>query len=209
MASTQNLFLAIISFAALAATGCVGPMACGPAGCDASGPIARNTCDGCDGCGELYIDPWINEPAEACDPCDACGNYNGQSCGKCRSIFSGLACLWGYRYDGGGACGDCGLSSCGGCGAEAVSCDGCAGGCDSCDGGGYVGGHMGQPLETFGPGASMPPGVPTPVPENSLEIQGDVEIVPSGEPEYQPRRTRQIFRNRGGADTEMPPSRVR
>lgn len=97
-------------------TGCCGPMMCG-------------SCD--TGCGELYIDPWINEPAKP-DPCDSCGNYNGQSCGSCRPVLSGLATLWGYRYDGG--C-DSGCDSFGSgfepaCGIEAP-----CGGCDSCSGG--------------------------------------------------------------------------
>ncbi len=107
-------------------TGCVGPLACGPTG--SCGPLALNSCDGCgecEGCGELYIDPWINHPADTCDPCDRCGNFNGQSCGKCRSVFGGLASLWGYRCDGGYVDTGCG------------GCDGA--GCDSCgDSGGAV-----------------------------------------------------------------------
>lgn len=101
------------------------------------------------GCGDCYVDPWINEPAECCDPCDACGNYNGQSCTSCRPVFSGAKTIWGYRY-GGGACGGCdsGCDACGptcgiepacgiepgcgfepGCGMEA----GCGlGGCPDC-----------------------------------------------------------------------------
>lgn len=142
--STKFAFVAIACFTICFASGCVGPMACGPGGCDAAtGPLAFNSCDGCsdcEGCGELYIDPWINHPADCCDPCDQCGNFNGQSCGKCRSVFSGIKSLWGYRIDNG--CDDCGNSGCGGgccapepsCGAlGGLSCgceDVCSGGCD-------------------------------------------------------------------------------
>lgn len=119
-------------------TGCCGPMMCG-------------SCNS--GCGEIYIDPWINEPA-GCDPCDSCGNYNGQSCGSCRPVLSGLATLWGYRYDahcdGGGGCDSIGGGFEPACGIEAPcgACDSCqggfepacgietpCGGCDSCHGG--------------------------------------------------------------------------
>ena len=80
------------------------------------------TCNDCTGCGELYIDPWINHPADCVDPCDQCGNHNGQSCGKCRSVFSGVASLWGYR-----------------CGCEQSAGPISLGGCDSCGGGCDVG----------------------------------------------------------------------
>ena len=83
-------------------TGCCGPLA--------------NACRS--GCGEVYIDPWINEPCD--DPCDSCGNHNGQSCGSCRPLYAGVKTVWGYRYDGG-------CDSCSGC-------DSCGGGCDSCGG---------------------------------------------------------------------------
>ena len=111
----------------VASIGCVGPIGHGGCGSNACGPNAcgpgacgHGGCgSGCSGCGELYIDPWINDPADCCDPCDCCGNHNGQSCGKCRSIFSGAKCLWGYRCGNEGACGD-------------ASCDGaCDGGCDA------------------------------------------------------------------------------
>ena len=109
--------------------GCVSPMACGPT---ANGPIALgHPCDGCgqcDGCGELYFDPWINHPPDCCDPCDKCGNYNGQSCGRCRSVFAGVKTIWGYRCDDG--CDSCGEAA---CGCEAGrSCGPSCGGCDAC-----------------------------------------------------------------------------
>jgi len=133
---TSCLFLSLSLFAA---TGCVTPFGCDPtnqcsSGCQANGPILFGRsgagCGDCEGCGELYVDPWINERADCCDPCDACGNHNGQSCGKCRSVFSGIESLWGYR------CGDdtecSGAGSCGGsCGN---ACDG-RGGCEACGGG--------------------------------------------------------------------------
>ena len=164
-------------------TGCVGPMACGPDG--SCGPVGLASCDGCgecEGCGELYLDPWINHPADACDPCDKCGNYNGQSCGKCRSVFSGIASLWGYR------CGDCpppacgcGNVSCGGCDGVALGgCDGVA--CDGCDGCGVSHG-------------TYLSGEPTPA-----EV---IEIAPAEKP-FQPERTRKIFRARPSI-AEGPP----
>lgn len=189
-------------------TGCVGPMACGPAGCDANGPIAMHgsSCGGgcstgCDGCGELYIDPWINHPADNCDPCDQCGNYNGQSCGKCRSVFSGVKSLWGYRCGddcggcdscevtcgsgalfAGGECG-CGIEACGGC-----SVGGCDSGCDSCGGGvTYLSGEPTMAGETI-------------VHENP-SANGKTAV---SKP-YAPERTKKIFRNRQAANASMPP----
>lgn len=131
------LFLAgFIAFA----SGCCGPM-WQPGGCGSScgdgscGGLASNCggcqdgCGSCQGCGELYIDPWINHPADCCDPCDACGNFNGQSCGKCRSVFAGVKSLWGYRCDDGcdggcaGECGGCQSSGCSTCGTSDCGCD--------------------------------------------------------------------------------------
>ncbi|TWT86463.1 hypothetical protein [Neorhodopirellula pilleata] len=103
----------------LLSVGCCGPM-WQPGGCgSACGTTACGTCDdgcgNCGGCGELYIDPWINHPPDCCDPCDCCGNYNGQSCGKCRGVFAGVKSLWGYKCvdDGGGCDGGCDSGSCG------------------------------------------------------------------------------------------------
>ena len=124
--------LVLVGCALVGLTGCGGPMSagCGPlGGCTAAvgGGCGTAGCDSCTGCGELYVDPWINHPPDCIDPCAACGNYNGQSCGKCRSAFSGIKTLWGYR---------CGCPS----GPIAMtdrqfapSCSaGCDGGCDSC-----------------------------------------------------------------------------
>lgn len=118
--TAQSLLLALcISFT----VGCCGPMwnHGGYAGACAGG--CNDGCGACDGCGELYIDPWINEPADACDPCDSCGNFNGQSCGKCRPVFAGVKSLWGYRCDDGrgGHCG--GSCDAGGFGSD-CGCDG-------------------------------------------------------------------------------------
>lgn len=186
MSLANRISTVLCCAAVLWMSGCAGPMACGPGG--ACGPIAFNSCDGCgdcEGCGELYIDPWINEPADACDPCDRCGNYNGQSCGKCRSIFAGFPSLWGYRCD--APCDSCGVGSCDGgcdgcsvdvgCGLEpACGCEpGC--GCDTCiasDGGDAVISIASEP---------------TPAKRIS-------EAKPAPEP-YKPRRTRQIFKPRG------------
>lgn len=130
MSSANRLSALVLGLVVTWMSGCaVGPMACGPNAC---GPIALGHpcggCGNCDGCGELYIDPWINHPPDACDPCDSCGNYNGQSCGKCRGVFAGIRTLWGYRYDGG--CDSCGDASCGCDGAPA--CGPSCGGCDAC-----------------------------------------------------------------------------
>lgn len=136
MSFAKQFSFVLGTFALVWATGCCGPLRCGPQSCGTSGPLAMHNCDGCgdcDGCGELYIDPWINHPADRCDPCDRCGNYNGQSCGKCRSVFGGLRSLWGYRCDGNcsGGCDSCGGGSgCDSCGVS--SCSGGCGGCDSC-----------------------------------------------------------------------------
>ncbi len=166
-------------------TGCVGPMACGPAG--NCGPVAfGSSCDGCgecEGCGELYIDPWINHPADCCDPCDRCGNFNGQSCGKCRSVFSGVASLWGYRCDSG--CGDCGEATCdGGCGAFLSLGGGCDAGCDGCD-------------SCCSPGDLVHVAI-EPTPAKKI-----VEAAPAEKP-YTPHRTRKIFRKRPDV-AEGPP----
>ncbi|WP_164104186.1 hypothetical protein [Candidatus Laterigemmans baculatus] len=80
------------------------------------GPMLAKACRS--GCGEVYVDPWINEPFH--DPCGSCGNYNGQSCGSCRVPYAGVKTVWGYRYDSG-------CDSCDGCSS-------CGGGCDSCGG---------------------------------------------------------------------------
>lgn len=108
-------------------TGCVGPMwhkgSCGVAACGSNAcgtGSCGDGCGSCQGCGELYIDPWINEPADCGDPCDSCGNYNGQSCGKCRGIFAGVKSLWGYQCDDGHGAGGCdGGCDSGGCGCGA------------------------------------------------------------------------------------------
>lgn len=129
MSSVNRISALVLCFAITSLTGgCVGPMACGPKAC---GPLALghpcDGCDQCDGCGELYIDPWINEPADCCDPCDTCGNYNGQSCGKCRSVFAGARTLWGYRY---GGCDGCHKTECD-C-QPTNHCGSACGGCDAC-----------------------------------------------------------------------------
>lgn len=120
----------LLIFGLTLSVGCCGPLwnpGCGT-GCGTGCATAcGDGCGACGGCGELYVDPWINHPADCCDPCDACGNYNGQSCGKCRPVFAGVKSLWGYRCDDG-----CGCDS--GCG---VACDGgCDSGCGDCGCGG-------------------------------------------------------------------------
>lgn len=203
MHAAKQFATSFACFSLLWVTGCVGPLGCGPIGgcgpmaCGSGGgcgPIALHNCGGCgdcDGCGELYVDPWINHPPTG-DPCDGCGNHNGQSCGKCRSVFDGFASLWGYRCDDGGGCdsGNCGtacasplLGGCGGgcggscgtsCGGCESSCDGgCDTGCSSCGGG-----HD----QMYISGDSLPPG-------------SYVESQPARA--FKPSRTRQIFKPRG------------
>ena len=173
-----SIFAAVISF-----TGCcTRPLIC-PNG--AGGPLAFGStcagCDQCDGCGELYVDPWINHPAEACEPCDGCGNYNGQSCGKCRSVFGGFPSLWGYRST---------PLGCDGAGCAAAQeghsgCDSCDGGCTGCRG------------EAFGV-------QPMEVPQADGKVMRIVEPTPAGkvimaqpsDSRYHPHRSREIFRDR-------------
>lgn len=174
-----SLFAALISF-----TGCcTRPMIC-PNG--VGGPLAFHStctgCDQCDGCGELYVDPWINHPAEHCDPCDGCGNYNGQACGKCRSVFGGFPSLWGYRAT---------PLGCGGCGDA-----GCDGGYSGCQGEMF---HV-QPMEL--PQADsqvMRIMEPTPA--------GKVIVAQPSDSRYQPHRSREIFHDRqddaNGDDNEI------
>lgn len=157
----------ICSFSALAAAalGCCGPLACGPVGCRG-------------GCGECYIDPWINDPAPCCDPCNHCGEFTGQRCTTCRPFFSGVPSLWGYRYDA-GCCDSCGH---GGAVGMGVGHGGCADGC--CDG---ASGSISVPphgSRRIGP-EEVPPG------ETILE-DADAESQ-----SYMPSRNRQIFRPRG------------
>jgi len=186
MSLTQRFSATLFGLSLLWFTGCVGPMACGPNG--SCGPIAFGTsCDGCgecEGCGELYVDPWINDPADCCDPCDKCGNHNGQSCGKCRSVFDGIASLWGYRCDSG--CDDCGNSACGGgCGlAVSSGCDSSCGGCDSC----------------YGASDGLMHITAEPTPAKQI-----VEAVPADAP-FKPQRTRKIFQPRPSVAAGPPQS---
>ncbi len=139
--------LLILIAATAVSTGCVGPLG-GPAMPGRRGQCAdcypvdfhpvqcQDKCGGggcgpCRGCGELYVDPWINHPPTI-DPCDSCGNHNGGTCGACRPTLRGFKTLWGYRCD--GCPGPC----------ESGGCDG---GCDSCGSPEIVGGGVvGRPV---------------------------------------------------------------
>lgn len=202
----QAVLLSACMLVVVSLAGCVGPMACGPimsggggggcgGGCNRGGALGTSGCrmfagncggcDACNGCGELYIDPWINEPADIHDPCDCCGNFNGQSCGGCRPIFSGIKSLWGYKCDGGcgGGC-DGGCSS-GGCGAGGCDGGGCdSGGCSSCGGGG--GGDYDGAINYSHGGESYVQGEPT------LAHNSSISVSPRGQA-YQPEHTRKIF----------------
>ena len=199
--------LALLALVVPLAVGCVGPMAYPPGSlcCDSSGvgPFALgcggSKCGDCSGCGELYIDPWINHPADICDPCDKCGNHNGQSCGKCRSVFSGIPSLWGYRRcDDGCDCGvgtcsgSCGLfsflrrpSGCDACGEASCGCDGVTHGSPS-----YGSSHEFLPADDYVVGQAV-----SRRPTSSRGGGSIVEIHPAPKP-YQPHRTRQIFQQR-------------
>ena len=195
MSASRRLGIGLGFVVILAGGGCVGPMACGPAGCDGPGLVTLHHRNASGHCGEWYVDPWVNHPAAACDPCDGCGNHHGQSCGHCRPIFSGFRSLWGYRQD----------PPPSGCHLH---------GCDSCHESVHVGGgHLhGQPLP---PGTRMVPpngpsrpsrGIPTPAPEapapeplwDALETDDEGLSEEADQARSLPRRSRQIFRSRGG-----------
>lgn len=209
MAIARKWGFGLLGLAALSLSGCVGPMACGPTGCDAHGPVAWNDCGGCgncESCDEWYIDAWINHPADACDPCDGCGNYNGQSCGKCRPMFSGYKSLWGYRRDPGPPSCDAGACH-GGHETHSSSC----GGCDSFDSAPMPPGTTMRRI----PNTGSRHGIPTPAPEIIWEGEewgdDDPEVVPppdapttDDQTRSRPHRTRQIFRSRAGIAGNAP-----
>ncbi len=71
------------------------------------------------GCGEIYVDEWVNEPPtpDQCGfPCGGCGH-----CVQCQPVRNALRLLWGRPY-----VGACHSDVCG---------TGCDGGCSSCDAG--------------------------------------------------------------------------
>jgi hypothetical protein len=95
--------------------GCVGPAAhgpmgcCGPQGTHGGGLIRFHTAghhgaghhgaghhDSCDGCGERYVDEWINHPPLCNDPCD---HQSFASDHPSRPWLRGFPSLWGYRCD--------------------------------------------------------------------------------------------------------------
>lgn len=201
----SSILLAASLMILITGSGCVGPMACGPMGCN--GPIvaARGSCgsgcgDGCNGCGEKYYDEWINHPPSCTDPCDSCGNFQGQSCHSCRPIFSGFKSIWGYRCDPPPV--GCPTAGCDnlrphghrdpGCGIE--SCDS---GCSSCGGHGF-GGHSQDMIMD-----SVPMSAPHEMHyEEPIQSQSSVSYAPqivrgstSVKP-FQPQRSRQIFQAR-------------
>ncbi len=183
----------LLSFS-LVSLGCCGPLACGPAGCHGPLSVAAPACGGCgdcQGCGELYLDPWVNEPAACHDPCDSCGNYNGQSCHACRPVLSGIATLWGYRYDGGCGCGPHEPA----CDAHAVGCDSYHGeaGCDC--GGGHA---VASPPMTLEEGTILydhPQAEPLPAPEPTPAEAAD-ENDAALRDSHIPNRSQPIFRRR-------------
>ena len=91
----------------------------GEGSCDsACGPQRSRGLIGClrklltcgSGCGELYVDEWLNDPPDCCDPCDNCGNWIGPhgSChGGPRPLHRGN--LWGQRFAE-SCCEQCGMT---------------------------------------------------------------------------------------------------
>ncbi len=211
MLAVRSLYVALAASAILTFTGCVGPMAHGPLG-GCCGPASSCNDSACTGCGELYVDPWINEPANCVDPCDMCGNYNGQSCGRCRPIFGGIRSLWGYKC--GEDCGPCVGPVCfsGGCGAlnGGGGC-GCGGSCDSA-----CGCEASCGAEVIGPscgcesgGCSCGGGADMLYSDNGSHVIDGGEYIVEGDPmpsqgitiqpadmPYKPERTRKIFNPR-------------
>ncbi len=181
----------------LLASGCVGPMACGPVGhAVGHGPLTLGhravggECDsGCNGCGERYIDEWVNHPPSCTDPCDSCGNYNGQSCHACRPFFRGFISLWGYRCDPPPV------------GCDRVACEptcgisGCDGGCRDCRSTVVMDGHVspGHPVHTYEDSVEFDSFEQHDGPTLVGPLRG--EGAPAVRPPH-PGRQRQIFRQR-------------
>ncbi len=140
----SSLCLALTTVVIMLASGCCGPMGCGP-GCDVGGCY---DCDGCrsgpfiantpidalrqmkrqmicgSGCGETYVGEWTSTPPDCYDPC--CGDqFVGGAVkaqpfcwapGTIRNGFRGIfGSLYGVRF-----------------------CDGCGAGVDDCACGGYI-----------------------------------------------------------------------
>ncbi len=98
---------------------------CPTGNCGAGPFMQHNSCKS--GCGEVYVDEWLNHP-----PCaDDCG-YNNCMCEDCRPVRTLLRALWGTPYIAPG-CDSCGNHCDSGC----SSCSG-GHGCSSCGGGGEV-----------------------------------------------------------------------
>jgi len=118
----SSLFLVCCSLLLIAQTGC--KLSHSP--CDsARGPLMFGSpCGDCSGCGELYIDPWINHPPKKMSSCSDCDGSPKINCQSCRPISSGLKSVLGHsnlgNCDGLGPGGEvtCGID-------HKVSCDGC------------------------------------------------------------------------------------
>lgn len=122
---SSGLFISSLLLSATGCISIDGRNACGPRGCStgacqtgcstcgdatyAGGPLARligfegaGGCNSCGagklsgaGCGELYVDEWLNEPPTV----DNCGCGECQTCGR-QPIRSLLSTLWGETYSG-------------------------------------------------------------------------------------------------------------
>jgi hypothetical protein len=207
------VLLAPIVLVVLIGTGCVGPMACGPMGCQgpivaAHGGPAASCGNSCNGCGERYYDEWINHPPSCNDPCDSCGNHRGQTCHACRPILSGFKSIWGYRCDPppvGCSRAGCDNLGCRGRCEPACGLEGCDSGCSTCGGHstGFSGGEFIAP-EPIGHHHEMQ----FEEPSQSHLRSGHTTIVrgsPNVKP-YQPRRNREIFQARDPHSAGRPTS---
>lgn len=167
--------LLLISSGAGCACGPCGPMmsgGCSTGGCGEAamvgprltpGLLAGSSCRA--GCGEVYVDEWLNEPPVA-DNCGGCGGCS--SCGERQPIRTALRLLWGTPYQGScdGACDSMGDHH-GGLHLAGSDC-----GC------GTSHAHSSHPMMTS-PSTMSAPSTPVPVPSSQMEFY---EKVPSPTP---------------------------
>lgn len=192
---TQGTLLVAL---AIFATGCCcSPCGGGMSGCDSGGcggsvlggRLLGASCSG--GCGETYVDEWINEPPcedncgfESCDSgCGGCGTAGCGSCGQpLRSI---LRTLWGTPYRG-GSCAEC-ATSCGSCdggivGGESANYHGASvRGCSTC-------GHSYESVSQPSASKLAPPSSSTTVAPSppAVPMQPTPSMAPTRAPEPMP-----------------------
>ncbi len=171
------LALLLISSGAGCACGPCGPMmsgGCADGGCGGDpmvgprllnpGLLAGASCRA--GCGEVYVDEWLNEPPVV-DNCGGCGGCN--SCGQRQPIRTALRLLWGTPYQ--GSC----EGACDGMGHGSFHTSGSDCGCGASHSSHAHSSHA----TTMGPSSMMAPSAPVPVPSSPMEFY---ERVPSPTP---------------------------